>query len=300
MAEYTEILVFLSLSIVLVWIFYRAYHRSVKKANAEVPLIQPDPPPSGKTIVSGTPPHQMTGEITEALRKLGKLPDTGWTPCDALREDLQQAINAAKATRAFSALDVLRSEESAHPNMNDGIGASFRADCVRPANMHVSQSLWDEERELYVLDEWINLGTTTYVNAGLWFETQDQDQKSRLTNLNENLFPEFLLTEILDQGIARSGAFTIGEAQYLFVETDIITASEHGEATAKMQTWINRDSHLIAKSRLLMYEDGVMQIEKTTTIAAYGAEFSVCAPDWINCDSSNVIVDNRICVVEHW
>lgn len=254
-------------------------------------------PLSGKTIMSGTIPHEMSGDISEKLRKIAKLPDSGWTDIQIPKGFLKNVLDKTKDLDTFSVLTIFRSEGTATPTKVGGIDGSWRADCVRPDKMHVSQSLWDADRELYLLDEWVTLAKEIYQNAGLWWKPQDKETIERLSDVNNSLLPEVLLSDFMGLAIEHSGLLKFEETSYVFLQTAI---REEQGIQKREQVWIDEKSQLIRKHRIAFYENNAYVGEQATTFIGHTNELSISAPEWLNLDSTMTVVNTSVCIVEHW
>lgn len=163
--------------------------------------------------------------------------------------------------------------------------------------MHVSQSLWDPERGLYVLDEWITLDGETYVNAGIWGQMRDRETIERLSGINNGLLPETVLSGFAGMEFEHTGCLNAGETSYVFLQTPL---REEQGVQMRQQIWIDEKSRLVRKYRLALYEDNTFVAEQVMTFIEHADEHSIAPPEWRNMDSTNTIVSTSVCVVEHW
>ena len=267
------------------------------KARDGVANIQPAVAPAGRTILSGTTPHDMTGKISEELRKIAKLPDSGWTEIQTPEDLIKTASGKAKSIDSFSVLNIRSTVGTATRGKVDGIDQSWRGDYIRPDKMHVSQSLWDPERGLYVLDEWITLNGETYVNAGIWGQMRDRETIERLSGINNGLLPETVLSGFAGIEFEHTGSLIAGETSYVFLQTPL---REEQGVQMRQQIWIDEKSRLVRKYRLALYENNTFVAEQVMTFIEHADEHSITAPEWLNMDSTNTIVNTSVCVVEHW
>jgi len=259
--------------------------------------IQPAVTPTGKTVLSGTPPHEMSGKISEELRKIAKLPDSGWAETHIPIDLIKKAYRKSKSINAFSVLNIRSTFGKATKEKTEGIDQSWRGDFIRPDKIHVSQSLWDVERGLYGLDEWVTLGERTFVNAGLWGEMQDLDTIDRLSNINNSLLPETVLSSLDGVEFDHTGRLNVGETSYAFLQTGI---REEQGIQMQQQVWIDEKTEFVRKYRLALYEENTLVAEEIVTFMEHSDGRSIAGPEWLNMDSANTIVNTSVCIVEHW
>jgi len=252
--------------------------------------------PTDKTILSGTAPHLMGGELSERLLGLAALPECKWAEGNAPDGLLEQALEAAKGLAAFSVLCIVRSEGTTTRTKKEGIDLSWRADGIRPSRMHVSQAGWNNDRKLYELDEWITLDNKTYMNAGLWFKAEDQEAVKDNVQLNKELLPETFLYRLLSQGIERTGILQGEGTAYLCLET---TVKEQAGTLVKMQGWMEQNSNLIRKFRMAAYENNVLMGEEISSFTDAPSDLSIQAPAGIETDGGEP-TDSFYYIVEHW
>lgn len=263
----------------------RDNHRRKKLAKAGL-LI------TNKTILSGTPPHRMGGELSDRLRGYAKLPDPEWEEATTVPSGLiEQAIEAAKALNNFSVLCVERTEGTATRTKKDGIDMSWRMDGVRPSQMHVSQSAWNPERRLYELDEWISVEHATYMNPGFWFKLENPAAARDYAQLGKELKPEAALHRLMNQDVACAGILNDETASYFCIET---TGKEESGSTSRMQAWIEQGSHLIRKFRMAVYENDALAGERIYAFADAPSDRSIQTPDWVEEDTAIPRI------IEHW
>lgn len=269
----------------ILWARDRHRRRKLSKAGLLI---------TDKTILSGTPPHQMGGKLSEQLRSYAKLPDTDWQECRVPDDLLNRAIAAAKAVEAFSVLCMERTEGTASRRKKDGIDLSWRMDGVRPARMHVSQAGWSPERRLYELDEWISLEDAAYMNPGIWFKLENPSVAGEYRQLNHDLLPETALYRLREKGIERTGMLHDEASTYYGLETTEVEE----DSTITMQAWIEQGSMLIRKARHAVYENGALMAERISVFAGAPSGLTIQAPDGLENDTEESVAIPR--VVEHW
>jgi len=253
--------------------------------------------PSETTIMSGTTPHEMTGEISEQLRNMQRLPDTGWRNKQLPNDFLSNVTNKAKSLNTFSVLQIFRTEGTSSSEKTNGIDMSWRADCVRPDRMHVSQSLWNPEGQYYELDEWIKIEQDLFVNVGLWGKNQDDEILKERSGVNNSLLPEIIFSEFRNLEIECAGILDVEGVSYYFLQT---TMQEEQGKGVMAQIWVDEDSLLIRKHRLAVYENNSLVAEQITTFKGHTRELPIYEPEWLNLDNTNTVVNDAVCVVEHW
>ena len=292
-----SILLYIALALVVIGGFSFWKWGLNSKANEGAASIQPAVTPTGKTVLSGTPPHEMTGDISEELREIAKLPDFGLVDSQIPEDFINHAYRKAKSISAFSVLNIRSTVGTATREKKDGIDESWRGDFVRPDKAHISQSLWDVERGFYVLDEWVTLGKNTFVNAGLWGKMMDRETIDRLSNINNSLLPESVLSNLDGLKFERLGRLSVGEASYVFLQTSI---REEQGIQMQRQVWIDEETGFIRKYRLALYEENTFVAEEIVTFKEHADDRSIAEPEWLNLDSTNTIINTLVCVVEHW
>jgi hypothetical protein len=239
----------------------------------------------------------MGGDISVQLRNMQKLPDTGWTDIQISNDFLNNVANKAKTLNTFSVLQIWRTEGTSSTEKTDGVDMSWRADCVRPDKMHVSQSLWDAERQSYALDEWITIKEDLFVNFGLWGKMQDDETIKERSAVNNSLLPEIVLSDFLKLEIEHIGLLDAEGVSYIFLQT---TMQEDQGTGMMVQIWVDKNSLLIKKHRLAVYENNNFVGEQITSFVRHMRELSISGPEWLNLDSTNTIISDKVCVVEHW
>ncbi|QMV16690.1 hypothetical protein [Vibrio spartinae] len=267
-----------------IWLAY-LYQKKIKQDVANIQLTTS---PTAKSIFSGTTPHEMSGEIALILQRNIQLPDAGWTAIEPPAGLIDNIIQAANGERCFSAL----SYQSA---VGKGILQSWRIDCVKPDEAHVSQAIRDGEK--YALDEWISLGQHLFVNTGLWFDIEDQAQIRERLTFNQHFMPEHLATGLPAQQLEYIGRATIHHTPYLFLRM-AQTPPEHNTSVS-LQLWLDAQSLRLQKSRLIIYENDQISAEEVTVYTRPQETCAITAPDWINVDHG-AVTNRTVCVVEHW
>jgi hypothetical protein len=267
------------------------------EGQSDTTNIQTATPATGKTVLSGSTPHEMTGEISNNLQEISKLPDSGWTDTEIPEDFLGDVSNKVKSLNSFSTLEFIRTEGTATTTKNDGIDVSWRADFVRPDKVHVSQSMWNDDRDTYELDEWISLDDEVFVNAGLWMKTQDRENIERLTGINTRLSPETILADFVGLKIELSGLLNVDGTTYIFIQTIL---RDEQEAQTREQVWIDEKSKMILKHRLMYYENDVFFGEQVEAFIGHEKKLSISAPEWLNIDPDGIMISESVCVVEHW
>jgi hypothetical protein len=267
----------------------------IKKAKGRI--NQPPGIPSETTILSGTTPHEMSGEISEQLRNMQRLPDTGWANTQIPEDFLSNVTNKARALDTFSVLQIFRTEGTSSTEKTNGVDMSWRADCVRPDKMHVSQSLWNQDTHYYELDEWIKIEQDLFVNFGLWGKIHDDETIKERSEVNRSLLPESILSEFVNLEIEYMGLLDAEDRSYIFLQT--IMYMDQGKGVIA-QIWVDKDSLLIRKHRLAVYENNNFVAEKITTFMGHTRDMPINEPEWLNLDNTNTVVNDSVCVVEHW
>ncbi len=271
-----------------VWVLVRAW-----ASAPQTPQIRMR---SERSILSGTAPQGMAGELAEQLRGLQMLPDTGWsaiTPDEAL---IQRSLEQVLASRTFSVLELLiEHEASAAP---DGVSGSWRLDCVRSGGCHLSRSLWNAASGSYGLDEWVCLDDASCVNAGLWMCADDPVLRQERTQQAAALYPERALERLLRSEVGAAGTLHFSGIEFLYLEARVPV--EGAAASERLQLWIERDSGLLSKYRCCRACNGRVQREWLRTYGGYGLERSIRPPQQINVAPDGVIHELEVDVVEHW
>lgn len=251
--------------------------------------------PTDKTILSGTVPHMMGGELSERLRGFAELPECEWGEDNNPNTLLERAVEAAKAMDTFSVLSIERTEGKAPRAKTDGIDRSWRADGVRPSRMHISQAGWNSDRKLYELDEWITVEDTSYMNPGIWFKLQDREALKTYVEINKALHPEDALHRLQAHDIERAGILHTAEISYCCLET---TMKKEADIVVKLQAWIEQASNLIRKFRMAVYENNTLVGEEVTAFADAPSGLSIQAPAGVEADAKEPT--GGYSVVEHW
>ena len=259
--------------------------------------IQPAEIPSKTTILSGTTPHEMGGEISDQLRSMQRLPDTGWTNKQIPHDLLNKVTNKAITLNTFSVLQIFRTQGASSPEKKNGVEMSWRADCVRPDKMHVSQSSWNEGAKYYELDEWITIEQDLYANFGLWGKIQDEEVIKERSEVNSSLLPETVLSEFLTLDIEYIGLLEAEGLSYVFLQT---TMQEEQGKGMMAQIWVDEKTLLVRKHRLAVYENNVFVAEQVTTFIEHARDLPIYEPEWLNLDNTNTVINDSVCVVEHW
>lgn len=290
--ELRSVILAVLVGIFLVWKFkLQARDHSVGDA------IQLAVKPTRRTIMSGTTPHEMSGEISKELKEIAKLPHSGWIEIQIPKDIIKNALRKVKSINTFSVLGTQSTIGTESNDKVNGIDISFRADFIRPDKIHVSQSLWDDERGFYALDEWITLGENTFVNAGIWGKFQDHETIERLSGINNSLLPETILFSFNDKKFENSGHLNVAETSFIFLQTAI---EEEQGVQQQQQVWIDETTEFIRKHRLAVYEENTLVGEIITTFVEHADQHSISAPEWLNMDSTNTIINDSVCIVEHW
>jgi len=256
--------------------------------------MKPAKPPTGKTILSGTTPHEMTGEVSDTLRKYMALPDSGWTEIQLAEDFSKDVVVKANMTNVFSVLTIHNSMDLA---MADRVVESQRADAVRPGKMHVSQSVWDIDSEQYALDEWVTVGADYFLNVGAWGKLEDQETRDQMSNINESLLPVTLLNAFLESKIEHAGLLYFEGNTYIFFEA---MTRKQQEKELREQVWVDKNSLFIRKHSHALYQNNDLVSEKVAVFVEHNTELSISAPEWLNFDSDNKIINSSVCVIEHW
>lgn len=274
--------------------FFAWLARKIREAKGR--SIKPEVLPSKTTILSGTTPHEMSGEISEQLRSFQKLPDSGWVEIQMPNDFLNNVTNKVSNLNTFSVLKIWRTEGVSSSEKMNGVDASWRADCVRP-DMHVSQSSWDAEGQGYELDEWIKIENDLFVNFGMWSKVQDNEFIEERSEINNSLLPENVISECLKYEIEYIGLIEVDGISYLFLQT---VMREEQDMGMMEQVWVDKNSLIIRKHRLAVYENKSFAAEQITTFIEHTRELPISEPEWLNTDDTNTIVNDSVCVVEHW
>ncbi|KUI97221.1 hypothetical protein [Vibrio sp. MEBiC08052] len=287
----TFVAVFFGLIMVgAIWLAYI----NQKNTQQDVANVEFATPPTAKSIFSGTTPHEMTGEIALILQQNIQLPDSGWTAIEPPKGLIDNIIQAANREQCFSAL----SYQSA---TNKGILQSWRIDCIKPDQAHVSQAIRDGDK--YALDEWINLGQHLFINTGLWFDIEDQAQIRERITFNQNFMPEHIVTELSDLRLEYVGRATIHQTPYLFLRMTQTphqgNKSDQSNTSVSLQLWLDARTLLLQKRRLIIYENDQISAEEITVYTRPQNTYTITAPDWINVDHG-AVTNHSVCVVEHW
>ncbi|MDW6094239.1 hypothetical protein SBX64_17000 [Vibrio rhizosphaerae] len=271
-----------------------------KNIKQDVASVQLATSPTAKSIFSGTTPHEMTGEIALILQHNLQLPDSGWTAIEPPQGLIEQIIQAANHERCFSALSYQRAP-------SQEILQSWRIDCIKPDQAHVSQAIRDGDQ--YALDEWINLDQHLFVNTGLWFDIADQAQIEERVTFNQHFMPEHIATELSDLQLEYVGRATLHQTPYLFLRmtqtptqnnlsNQSNTRDQHNTSVS-LQLWLDARTLHLQKRRLLIYENDQISAEEITAYTRPQNSYAITAPDWINVDHGTV-TNRSVCVVEHW
>ncbi|WNJ97411.1 hypothetical protein RND59_19620 [Vibrio ruber] len=277
-----------------------------KNIKQDVANVQLATPPTAKSIFSGTTPHEMTGEIALILQHNLQLPDSGWTAIEPPEGLIDHIIQAANREQRFSAL----SYQSAS---SKEILQSWRIDCIKPDQAHVSQAIRDGDK--YALDEWINLGQHLFINTGLWFDIEDQAQIKERVTFNQHFMPEHIATELSDLQLEYVGRATIHQIPYLFLHMTQTpdqsrksaqsntsaqnNTSDQSNTSVSLQLWLDARTLRLQKRRLIIYENDQISAEEITVYTRPQNSYAITAPDWINVDHG-AVTNHSVCVVEHW
>ncbi|MDW6005465.1 hypothetical protein [Vibrio mangrovi] len=283
------IIVFLAVSLVVI-VARAIILECINQRNTrqDAASVRPATPPTTKSIFSGTTPHEMTGEVALVLQENIQLPDSGWTEIEPPDGLIDKVIQAAQAVRTFSAL-------SFQSTATEGVLQSWRIDCTKPDEAHVSQAIRDGEG--YALDEWVSLHNQLFINTGIWFDIQDHSQIEERTTFNQYFMPENVVSELSDQHIEYVGRATIHENAYLFLQTSLIQSDPN--TSVRLQLWLDAHTLFIQKRRLIVYENEQISAEDMTAYTQPQDSCSISAPDWINVNDG-VITNTSVCIVEHW
>ncbi len=241
-----------------------------------------------KSILSGTPPHEMTGETAEALQRLTKLPDTGWQRGGVPDDIGQRAMASARAVRALSVLSL--EQDTNKDGTVEQLYLSLRGDFIRPDKAHVSQAVWNGDQRYYETDEWVILGDTIYNNSGLWFLVDDQGLAENRSGVADQLLPESALADFLREETEHSGMLTVDGVSYYFLETAMQECPE--QTKAKKQIWIESETEHVSKSRLALYQQEALVAEMVVTFVERRSRPSIRGPKQCN--------DRDADVIEHW
>jgi len=252
---------------------------------------------SDKTILWGTTPQDFGGPIGRDLRDLLDLPERNATTTSAAAAAIEDLIAASASETRFSALDVVRSAPRTRGGEPDGIGFCLRADCIRPDRAHVSQASWDQERSLYELDEWIKHEGRRYDFAGLWFDATDGDIDPDRNNISTSLWPANVLKTLASRTLASSSEFVESGHRYLALVLDPV---EEDDAMVTTTLWFDVPDQRLRKARHVVSGDGEERFRRVIVYSAYGHDAPIVPPKWLNVDDNHVIVNNKVCAVEHW
>ena len=186
-----------------------------------------------------------------------------------------------------------------------GIIFSLRADCVRPDQYHVSQAAWNEDRECYEMDEWIEKSEKLYNNYGMWSDFTGSDIAADRKDADAGLWPEVILNELQQDKIASKSQINVEGKEYLVIEMDPELEPDaelelETEVYSKTTLWIDAGQLLLKKFAVEYLADDVPQLTQIASFLTYRGTPGIKKPEWMNTNAQNVIVSTEVCVVEHW
>ena len=128
-----------------------------------------------------------------------------------------------------------------------------RCDFIAPDRYHVSQVMWDSNRELYY-DEWVTLGNQHYQNAGLWTLSGNPEKVNNYREDDSYLLVNYFLTVLRIDKSVSSDSYQYQGSNYLVLKYENTSVDLVGpeQEIKELRIWISLDTYLLAKVELII------------------------------------------------
>lgn len=246
---------------------------------------------SAKAENIGSTETELRQLLSLSIDSLPKEPASDFT-------DLIAKVHAATSkVRGYCSRRIYRDLSNSKLKHREYVEKEWRLDFVRPDRWHVTQQVWDDERQDTLADEWISIGTATYQNGGFWF----RNDNTATDETNDSLLIDMLLDVLKRVLPAADKAYHTEDRRYLILThappfpppngNPLLEICSSEEATCEIQSWIDTQSGYLVRTTILIRERGSerekTQIEMSQSFTCFNEDILIEPPPWLNAEPAS-------------